>query len=176
MSKKSEKEVENIPADGEAVTAEEGRASQVRQVGQGGQSAAAEEVPDGRMRLAIGAAADKKALDVVVLDLRAVANFTDCFIIASGANIRQVQAIADAVEETLKRHGTRPARIEGYNAAEWVLIDYGDFIVHVFEGKARQFYDLERLWRDASRVAVPEAAGPGEAAAGVAAANQSEDV
>jgi ribosome-associated protein len=74
-----------------------------------------------------------------------------------------VQAIADAVVEDLKKkHNARPARVEGYNAAEWVLLDYGDFILHVFEEKARRFYDLERLWRDAARVPVPpDVAGGG---------------
>lgn len=110
---------------------------------------------DERLRTAIDAAADKKALDLVVLDLREVANFTDYFLIAGGANVRQVQAIADEVVERLKRQGTRASRVEGYNAAEWVLVDYGDFIVHVFEDKARRFYDLERLWREARRVELP---------------------
>jgi ribosome-associated protein len=69
--------------------------------------------------------------------------------------VRQVQAVADGVVEQLKKQGTRAARVEGYNTAEWVLVDYGDFIVHVFEDKARKFYDLERLWRDAGRVPLP---------------------
>jgi ribosome-associated protein len=110
---------------------------------------------DERICAALRAASDKKALDLVVLDLREIASFTDYFIIASGTNVRQVQAIADEVSEQLKKQGTRAARIEGYKTAEWVLVDYGDFIVHVFEDKARQFYDLERLWRDAARVPVP---------------------
>ena len=109
---------------------------------------------DERILMALNAASDKKALDLALLDLRAVANFTDFFIIASGTNQRQVQAIADSVVERLREHGTRSARVEGYTAAEWVLVDYGDFIVHVFEEKARRFYDLERLWRDAARVQV----------------------
>ena len=92
---------------------------------------------------------------MVVLDLREIASFTDYFMIASGTNARQVQAIADEVVEQLKKQGTRAARVEGYNTAEWVLVDYGDFIVHVFEDKARRFYDLERLWRDAARVELP---------------------
>jgi ribosome-associated protein len=104
---------------------------------------------------ALNAASDKKALDPVVLDLREVASFTDYFVITSGANARQVQAIADAVVEQLKKQGTRALRTEGYNTGEWVLVDYGDFIVHVFDNKARQFYDLERLWRDAVRVQLP---------------------
>ncbi|HEY0078570.1 MAG TPA: ribosome silencing factor [Pyrinomonadaceae bacterium] len=110
---------------------------------------------DERMLAALHAASDKKALDLVALDLRAVASFTDCFLIASGTNIRQVQAIADAILERLKEQGTRAGRVEGYNAAEWVLLDYGDFIVHIFEEKARRFYDLERLWRDAARIVLP---------------------
>src|SRR5437763_13679227 len=111
---------------------------------------------DERICAALRAASDKKALDLVVLDLREVASFTDYFIIASGTNVRQVQAVADAVEEELrKRLGVRPARVEGYKSAEWVLLDYGDFILHVFEEKSRRFYDLERLWRDAARVNLP---------------------
>jgi ribosome-associated protein len=110
---------------------------------------------DERICLALRAASDKKALDMVVLDLREIASFTDYFIITSGTNTRQVQAIADEVVEQLKKQGTRAARVEGYHTAEWVLVDYGDFIVHVFEDKARKFYDLERLWRDAVRVKLP---------------------
>ena len=118
---------------------------------------------DERVRLALHAAGEKKAHDLVVLDLREVASFTDYFVIASGTNVRQVQAIADAVEEHLRKDlGVRPARVEGYNSAEWVLLDYGDFILHVFEEKSRRFYDLERLWRDAARVPVPaDIAGDG---------------
>src|ERR687886_769743 len=116
---------------------------------------------DERICLALRAASDKKALDIVVLDLRDVASFTDYFIITSGTNVRQVQAIADEVVEQLKKQGTRAARVEGYNTAEWVLVDYGDFIIHVFDNKARQFYDLERLWRDAVRVPLPEDAAGG---------------
>ena len=113
------------------------------------------EALDERMLEALHGASDKKALDLQALDLREVATFTDFFLIASGTNARQVQAIADEIVERLKILGTRPARVEGYNAAEWVLVDYGDFIVHVFEEKSRRFYDLERLWRDAARVQLP---------------------
>ena len=118
---------------------------------------------DERVRLALHAAGEKKAHDLVVLDLREVASFTDYFVIASGTNVRQVQAVADAVQEQLRRQlNVKPARVEGYNTAEWVLLDYGDFIFHVFEEKSRRFYDLERLWRDAARVPLPaEAAGGG---------------
>ncbi|HEV7892249.1 MAG TPA: ribosome silencing factor [Pyrinomonadaceae bacterium] len=112
---------------------------------------------DERIRAAVHAASERKALDTVVLDLREVASFTDFFVITSGTNVRQVQAIADAVQEHLRKDlGVKPARIEGYNSAEWVLLDYGDFIFHVLEEKSRRFYDLERLWRDAARVALPE--------------------
>ena len=111
---------------------------------------------DPEVRLAIECAADKKALDMRVLDLRDIASFTEFFIICSGTNQRQVQAIADEIEEQLKKQlQTRPVRIEGYNSAEWLLMDYGDFIVHIFNKEAREFYDLERLWRDARKVEVP---------------------
>jgi ribosome-associated protein len=111
---------------------------------------------DPEVKLAIECAGDRKAFDMRVLDLRDIASFTEFFIIASGANQRQVQAIADAIEEQLKKQlQTRPVRIEGYNSAEWVLMDYGDFIVHIFNKEAREFYDLERLWRDARKVEVP---------------------
>jgi ribosome-associated protein len=110
---------------------------------------------DERLCTALRAASDKKALDLVVLDLRSIASFTDYFLITSGTNPRQVQAISDAVVEELKKEGTRAARVEGYKTAEWVLVDYGDFVVHVFEDKARRFYDLERLWREAARVELP---------------------
>ena len=114
-----------------------------------------EEGLDARIESALHAASDKKAHDLVALDLRPVAAFTDFFLIGSAQNTRQVQAIADEVVERLKALGSRAARVEGYNSAEWVLIDYGDFIFHVFEEKARRFYDLERLWREAARVPLP---------------------
>lgn len=118
---------------------------------------------DERIRAAVHAAGEKKALDTVVLDLREVASFTDFFVIASGTNVRQVQAIADAVEEHLRKNlRVKPARVEGYKSAEWVLLDYGDFIFHVFEEKSRRFYDLERLWRDAARVELPRETEGGE--------------
>jgi ribosome-associated protein len=112
---------------------------------------------DPEVQLAIRSAAEKKATDIVVLDLRQIASFAEFFLIASGANQRQVQAISDEIEEQLKKQlSTRPVRIEGYNVAEWVLMDYGDFIVHIFNKEAREFYDLERLWRDAVKVAIPD--------------------
>ncbi|HEY8184486.1 MAG TPA: ribosome silencing factor [Pyrinomonadaceae bacterium] len=118
-------------------------------------SAPVEAELDERIRMALSAASEKKAINSVVLDLRAIASFTDYFVIASGTNERQVQAISDEVLETLKKAGTSAARVEGYKTAEWILLDYGDFVVHVFDEKARQFYDLERLWREAQRVEVP---------------------
>jgi ribosome-associated protein len=110
---------------------------------------------DDRIRLALAAISDKKALGTVLLDLREIASFTDYFVITSGMNERQVQAIADEVFERLKRAGSPVARVEGHKTAEWILLDYGDFVVHVFEDKARRFYDLERLWREAKRVDLP---------------------
>jgi len=107
---------------------------------------------DERVRRALHAAAEKKAIDPTVLDLRGISSFTDFFLMFTGANRRQVQAISDEIVEQLKRNGSPAARVEGYQNAEWILIDYGDFVVHVFEEKARRFYDLERLWREASRL------------------------
>lgn len=109
---------------------------------------------DERVRRALHAAAEKKALDPTVLDLRGISTFTDFFVIFTGANKRQVQAISDEVVDQLKRNGSPAARVEGYQNAEWILIDYGDFVVHVFDEKARRFYDLERLWREAGRLDV----------------------
>ena len=110
---------------------------------------------DERIKTAIHAAGEKKALDITVLDLREIASFTDYFVILSGTNERQVQAISDGVVDTLKKAGSPAARVEGYNTAEWILLDYGDFVVHVFDDKARKFYDLERLWRESKRVPLP---------------------
>lgn len=133
--------------------------SEAQAAGAGRRSSAAEPANpadfDERIRWALHAAAEKKAIDLTVLDLRGIATFTDFFIISTGANKRQMQAIADEIVEQLKRRGSPAARVEGYRAAEWVLIDYGDFIVHVFDEKSRRFYDLEYLWREAKRLDVP---------------------
>lgn len=111
---------------------------------------------DDEVKLALHSASEKKAFSIIALDLREVATFTEFFLICSGANQRQCQAIADEIEEQLKKQlRSRPVRIEGYSSAEWILMDYGDFIVHVFEKNAREFYDLERLWRDAKSVELP---------------------
>jgi ribosome-associated protein len=113
------------------------------------------EALDERVLAALHAAGEKKGLQPVVLDLREIASFTDYFVIVSGANERQVQAISDEIYESLKKLGHTAARVEGYKTAEWILLDYGDFVVHVFEQKARKFYDLERLWRESKRVELP---------------------
>ena len=104
---------------------------------------------------ALAAALDKKALDVVVLDLRKGSAFTDFFLICTGTNIRQVQTIADAVQEALGELGVRPALVEGYDRGEWILVDYFDFIVHIFAPETRVFYGLERLLGNASRIEIP---------------------
>ena len=103
---------------------------------------------------AIAAALDRKAQDMVVLDLTKASAFTDFFVICTATNRRQAQAIADGVQEALRKKGTRPALVEGYEKGDWILIDYFDFIVHVFLPAAREFYSLERLWGDAERVEV----------------------
>jgi len=103
---------------------------------------------------AVSAAEDKKANDIVVLDLRKAAGFTDYFVICSGQNPRQIRAIADAVTDTLASHAAKPAHVEGYERSEWVLLDYFDFIVHVFAPETRLFYRLERLWGNAERIEV----------------------
>ncbi|HZI80276.1 MAG TPA: ribosome silencing factor, partial [Vicinamibacterales bacterium] len=95
---------------------------------------------------------DKKAVDTVVLDLRKADGFTDYFVICSGMNARQITAIADAVQETLKQQlGERPAVTEGVKSSEWILLDYFNFVVHVFSRECRGFYGLERLWGNAVR-------------------------
>jgi ribosome-associated protein len=102
---------------------------------------------------AVQAARDKKAVDVVVLDLRKADGFTDYFVICTGTNPRQVRAIVDGVEDTLRTEfGERPTLAEGVNKSEWILLDYFNFIVHVFSRECRAFYDLERLWGNAERL------------------------
>jgi ribosome-associated protein len=110
-----------------------------------------------QIELAVRAAEDKKAVDLTVLDLRKAAGFTDYFVLASGNNARQVRAIADAVIDALSAAGAKPAHVEGYDRSEWILLDYFDFIVHVFAPETRMFYGLERLWGNAERVEVSPA-------------------
>lgn len=110
----------------------------------------------------VRAAQDKKAEGIVILSLSSMCSFTDHFVLCTGHSSRQVQAIADGIEEKLRSQSIRPAHVEGYSQGEWVLMDYMDFVVHVFSPKAREFYDLERLWRAARRLETPSpaAAGP----------------
>ena len=105
-----------------------------------------------RVRGAVAAALDRKAADLRVLHLGAVSDFTDYFLICTGTSERQVQAIADAVEERLRQQGVRPLSTEGYPHGQWVLLDYGDLLVHIFTAGRRDFYGLERLWSDAPDV------------------------
>ena len=102
---------------------------------------------------AIHACREKKAEEITVLELeKGSGAFTDYFVVCSGTNPRQIQAISDEVEDRLERDGLRPTHVEGYKQAEWVLLDYVDFVVHVFSEKARKYYDLERLWKSAARL------------------------
>jgi ribosome-associated protein len=108
--------------------------------------------------LAVRAAESKKATEIKVLDLRGVTSFADFFVICTGSNPRQVQAIADEVGLQMKQQAQEvPLSLEGYEQAEWVLMDYGDLLVHIFSPKARVYYDLERLWRSAKPVEIPAA-------------------
>lgn len=104
---------------------------------------------------AIQAAQGRKALNLRVLNLQGISSFTDYFLICSGTSTPHTQAISDAVTEQLSESGLEPSHIEGYAQAEWILLDYVDFVVHIFLERAREFYDLERLWKKAARVAVP---------------------
>jgi len=105
---------------------------------------------------AIDAAQNKKAFAVTLLDLSGLGAFTDAFLLCSGSSNRQAQSISDEIEEQLARRGRRVLHREGYDQAEWVLLDFGSFLVHVFTERARHFYDLERLWRSARRTDVPD--------------------
>ncbi len=108
---------------------------------------------------AIGACVEKKAEDVAILEMeKGSGAFTDYFVVCSGTNPRQIQAISDQVEERLEKIGLHPTHVEGYKQAEWVLLDYVDFVVHVFSEKARKYYDLERLWKAARRLEPTELA------------------
>ncbi|MGH9529363.1 MAG: ribosome silencing factor [Terriglobales bacterium] len=110
---------------------------------------------------AIAACREKKAEDISILELEKNSGaFTDYFVVCSGTNPRQIQAISDEVEDRLKQAGHRPAHVEGYKQAEWVLIDYVDFVVHIFTEKARQYYDLERLWKSAKKLRPAELVAP----------------
>jgi len=114
---------------------------------------------------ALAACQDKKAEDLTILEMdKAASAFTDYFLICSGTNPRQIQAIADEVEGRLAKLGMRPTHVEGYQKADWVLLDYVDFVVHVFTPQTRSFYDLERLWKSAKKVTPAELGRPRKAA------------
>ena len=100
---------------------------------------------------AIEAALDRKAQDALVLELGGICSFTDYFLVCTGTSTRHNQTIADGIEEKLRKDGVRPLHIEGYTEGEWILLDYVDFVVHIFSSRAREFYDLERLWRAGKR-------------------------
>jgi ribosome-associated protein len=104
------------------------------------------------MKIAISAADDKKAHDLVALDISEIASFTNGFLLCTGDSSRQMQAIADEIEKRLKDIGLRPSHVEGYQNSEWILMDYSDLVVHIFSKTARVYYDLERLWRDGKRL------------------------
>jgi ribosome-associated protein len=106
---------------------------------------------------AVRAAEDKKAQDIKVLDLTGISSFTDFFVICTGSNTKQNQAISDEVALRMKKRREMPFSVEGYSQAEWVLTDYGDLVVHVLTPKARAYYDLERLWRDGKSIDIPAA-------------------
>ncbi len=116
---------------------------------------------DKDVRLAVEAAQDKQALDISVLNLRGSAAFSDYFLLCSGSSTPQMKAISDAIEERLHRAGRRVAHREGRGSAEWMLLDYGFLIVHIFSERARQYYDLERLWRNAERIEI-DSTGAGD--------------
>lgn len=105
-------------------------------------------------RIAADAALDKKAEDVVILDVGGLSSYADCFVIASGTSDRQVAAIAESVEEQMKKAGHRPIGVEGQGVAHWILLDFGDVVVHVFYDEVRSHFDLEGLWSDAKRIQV----------------------
>lgn len=106
------------------------------------------------------AALNKKAQDVVILDLRGLVDYTDCFVLATGSNPRQARAIADAAREWARvAHGLSPVGTEGRESARWILVDFGEVVVHVFDGPMRGFYDLDGLWADAPRLPIPEVEG-----------------
>jgi ribosome-associated protein len=104
------------------------------------------------LKIALTAADDKKALDLLALDITGIASFTNYFLFCTGENTRQLQAITDEVEKRLRECGVRPAHIEGYQNSEWILMDYDDLVIHIFSREARVFYDLERLWRDGKKL------------------------
>lgn len=121
-------------------------------------------VLDPRLGLVVEAARSKKAFRIRLLDVHGIATFTDAFAFMSGGSDRQNRAIADAVEEHLKLHGHRPISMEGDQIGAWILLDYGDFIVHVMDEESRRHYNLEELWKAGTELELPpEPAHPGAA-------------
>ncbi len=112
-----------------------------------------------QLRLAIQAAEDRQALDLNVLDVDGVCTFTSNFLICSGTSTRHTQAICDGIMEALKKSGCAPSYVEGYTHAEWILVDYLNFVVHIFVERAREHYDLERLWKSGRKVEIGPAEG-----------------
>lgn len=112
-----------------------------------------------QVAVAVSAVESKKGEELAILEMdRNSGAFTDYFIVCTGTNPRQIQAISDEVQQRLSQTGVRPNSVEGYNQAEWVLLDYVDFVVHIFSARARQFYDLERLWKSATKLSPAELA------------------
>jgi ribosome-associated protein len=117
------------------------------------------ETQDTLLTDALEAALNKKAQDVVVIELGEICSFTDHFIVCTGTSSRHNQTIAEGIDEALRKLGTRPLHIEGHTEGDWILMDYIDFVVHIFTARAREFYDLERLWRAGKRLDVNELIG-----------------
>src|SRR5215813_14198886 len=114
---------------------------------------------DNQLNEALEAAIDKKAQDIVVIELSELCSFTDQFIICTGTSTRHNQTIAEGIDERLRKQGVRPLHIEGHSEGDWILMDYVDFVVHIFTARSREFYDLERLWRAGKRREVHELTG-----------------
>jgi ribosome-associated protein len=112
------------------------------------------------LKLAVISADDKKAHDIVALDISGIASFASYFLLCTGDSSRQMQAIADEVEKRLKEIGIRPSHVEGYQNSEWILLDYQDMVIHIFSKSARVYYDLERLWRDGKKIDISELLEP----------------
>lgn len=152
----SPRKPKTVTKTGTKTAAKRSAKTRVRQdSGETGAKAASPRLPKS-IQAVIAAARDKKATSIVVLDLKKAGAFTDYFVICSGANPRQVQAIADSIEQELKGQNQRPSLVEGYARAEWILLDYFDFVVHVFSKHAREFYALDRLWGSAVRHELPD--------------------